>query len=337
MKKIIITIAIALLSSLTAMSETQRVAVFDPAGNAPSHVNEIVREIFSSVIVNTDGYIVLERSLIDHVLAENRFQGTGLVDDAQISELGRLMGANLAFVTSLTRMSDGNFFVSARVIDVVTARIERQQTARTSRAGEAELINTAEQLARDMFAQIAQPRARAQQGRQVSETQPVAFTADMLTADRRRVSQRGMQLTQTEVRQVMSRANNFDALQLYDRGMQRNRNANIVMYSGLGTIGAGGVTMLLAHPGIFGWRAGEYRWGSYVPFDRWNWGVMEVGMVIAGAGVTSIIIGAFMKPRSNRQVGDAVNMHNRNLNRAENTVELNFGVTNNGVGLVLNF
>jgi len=74
MRKNIFTIAVALFLSTTAMAENQRVAVFDPAGNAERHVNEIVREIFSSVIVNTDGYVVLERSLIDRVLAENLFQ-----------------------------------------------------------------------------------------------------------------------------------------------------------------------------------------------------------------------------------------------------------------------
>jgi len=325
MKKIIITIAIALLSSLTAMSETQRVAVFDPAGNAPSHVNEIVREIFSSVIVNTDGYIVLERSLIDHVLAENRFQGTGLVDDAQISELGRLMGANLAFVTSLTRMSDGNFFVSARVIDVVTARIERQQTARTSRAGEAELINTAEQLARDMFAQIAQPRVRTQLARPAVETPPVVITADMLTAERRRVYQGGMQLSQQEVRQVMSRTNNFNALAMYDRGMRRSRTANTLFWvSGVTFVGVGlGVGLIYYSGGEESWRRLD---------------ALMFGSIAGGAsGGALLISGAVLNRRGRNDIRDAVNTHNRSLNRAENSVELNFGVTNNGVGLVLNF
>jgi len=162
MRKNFITIAIALLFCTVAIAENQRVAVFDPAGNAERHINEIVREIFSSVIVNTDGYVVLERSLIDRVLAENLFQAEGLVDDAQISEMGRMMGANLAFVTSLTRMGDGNFFISARLIDVMTARIEKQQTARTSRATETELITTAERLAGEMFAQTTMSTAQPQ-------------------------------------------------------------------------------------------------------------------------------------------------------------------------------
>ncbi|MCL2416694.1 MAG: CsgG/HfaB family protein [Bacteroidales bacterium] len=332
MKKIITTITIAMLSTIAIMAENQRVAVFNPAGNADQHVNEIVREIFSSVIVNTDGYVVLERSLIDRVLAENRFQAEGLVDDAQISEMGRMMGANLAFVTSLTRMSDGNFFVSARLIDVTTARIERQQTARTSRASETELITTTERLAREMFAQTAQPPTRAQQParqqqtqqptRPAVETPPVMATADMLVADRRRVLRGGVELEQDEVRQIISNANNFSALQLYDRAMRRNKVANTLWWtvpSGIFVVAATGFTF----------SNSSYAFFEVVGFSLF---IAATGTVVAIVPITLLNLG------SRNDVRNAVSMHNRSLNRADNTnIELNFGITQNGVGLVLNF
>jgi len=320
MKKITITITIAMLSIVVASAENKRVAVFDPAGNAERHVNEIVREVFSSAIVNTAGYVVLERSLIDRVLAENRFQAEGLVDDAQITELGRMMGANLVFVTNLTRMSDGNFFISARVIDVLTARIERQQTARTSRAGETELITTTERLAREMFAQTAQSSARQQQPtRPAVSTLPVMATAELLVADRRKVFKAGMELNQSEVRQIMSNTNNFSALAMYDRGVRKNRTANIFLYTSGSTVLVCGIMAIVS--------GGSHRFGD----DAF----IAIG---AGVGVLVGIPGLIIRTGGKKDIQDAVNIHNRSSNRADNTnIELNFGITQNGMGLVLNF
>ena len=126
MKKLIITIVIALFS-ITAMAQDRKVAVFDPAGSVDKSLKEIVREEISSIIVNTGGYIVLERQLIDKVLEENKFQSGGLVDDSQISEIGKRMGANMVFVSSIMTMSGAggnNYYVSCKLIDVLTARIE---------------------------------------------------------------------------------------------------------------------------------------------------------------------------------------------------------------------
>ena len=94
MKRLIITSVIALLGFTVMAQEEKKVAVFDPAGSADDNIKEIVREVISSVVVNTGGYTVLERQLIDKVLAENRFQAGGMVDDSQIVEMGKLMGAN---------------------------------------------------------------------------------------------------------------------------------------------------------------------------------------------------------------------------------------------------
>jgi len=116
MKKVIIISVIALLS-LTAMAQDQKVAVFDPAGTAENTIKEVIREEISSIIVNTSGFTVLERQLINKVLEENKFQSGGLVDDTQISEIGKRMGANLVFVTSLS-MIGTNYHISCKLIDV---------------------------------------------------------------------------------------------------------------------------------------------------------------------------------------------------------------------------
>jgi hypothetical protein len=132
MHKIVITSILGILLSFTAMAQDKKVAVFDPAGKVDENTLEIVREEISSIIVNTAGYTVLERQLINKVLEENKFQQGSLVDDAQISEIGKRMGANYVFVTNITLMGDGIYYISCKMIDVLTARIEKQKTGQTT-------------------------------------------------------------------------------------------------------------------------------------------------------------------------------------------------------------
>ena len=168
MQKIIISSVIVIISLAAMAQEDRKVAVFDPAGNVEPHLKEIVREEISSIVVNTAGYTVLERQLIDRVLAENRFQASGLVDDTQISEMGRLMGANLAFVASVATLGS-NFHISCKLIDVHTARIERQRTAQTQR-GLNDLVEVVQRMVREMFVDAAPPQQTvAERQQQISQ------------------------------------------------------------------------------------------------------------------------------------------------------------------------
>ena len=56
--------------------EEQKVAVFDPVGAVSQNLKIIIREELSNAVVNTLGFTVLERELIEKVLAENEFQMT---------------------------------------------------------------------------------------------------------------------------------------------------------------------------------------------------------------------------------------------------------------------
>lgn len=132
-------------------AQDKKVAVFDPAGNVDNNVKEVVREEISSVVVNTVGYIVLERQLINKVLEESKFQKEGMVDDSQISEIGKMMGANYVFVSSISMVDKSTYYISFKMIDVLTARIEKQKTATTSRSGLAELINVVQKTVKEMF------------------------------------------------------------------------------------------------------------------------------------------------------------------------------------------
>ena len=300
-----LTVAVSLLLSVSAIAQDQqRVAIFDPVGNVPSFIRDIVREEISSVVVNTPGYIVLERALIAQVLQEDQFQATGLVDDAQVSEIGRRLGANLAFVTNITQMTGGNFHISARLIDVGTARVDRQQTALTTR-GDADLVQVVNQLARGMFEQaaaVAPPVAQPVQ--QVAA--PVAVVGNRLTANGRRVFQDGRRLSASEVRNVMAGTN---ALHTYNQGRRQATTGNLMLYPGAFMLGAG-IGMLDVAP-------------DHAP-------------VIVGVGAGLMVYGFILVNRSGRTIGQSV--HQFNTGATASTVELNFGVTQSGnIGLALNF
>jgi len=207
MKKIITTSLIALLVGFTATAQSKKVAIFDPAGSVDKNIKEIVREEISSIIVNAGGYTVLERSLINKVLEESKFQQSGLVEDSQVSEMGKRMGANIVFVSSVTRMSSSSYYVSCKVIDVQTARIEMQRTAQTQQ-GVSDLLQAVQRMVRLMF-------------------KPALLTTK-LTATGRRVYAGDIMLPKDEVRLTM----NTQALQLYNKGILRRKigNAFLITY-----------------------------------------------------------------------------------------------------------
>jgi hypothetical protein len=131
MKRIII-LGLFLWMALFSPAQEQklRVAVFDPAisgKNFDDGMGVIIRELVSSVIVNTGKYIIIERSLIDKILNEQKFSNSGAVDDSQISQLGKLAGANKVILAVLSSAGDKGL-LSLKMIDVESAGVESQKT-----------------------------------------------------------------------------------------------------------------------------------------------------------------------------------------------------------------
>ncbi len=145
MKKIIFLPVFILLMSFVQAQTIKKVAVFDPEGNVVESIRHIVREEISNAIVNTPNYAVVERSMIEKVLAESKFQSEGLVDDSQISELGRMMGADYVCYGSIAGIGN-NYYISLKMVDVITARVMLQRTG-TTEEGMKDLISLVESLA----------------------------------------------------------------------------------------------------------------------------------------------------------------------------------------------
>jgi hypothetical protein len=135
MKRIIICVgllicAIAHPLLAQAQEEKPRVAIFDPAGTAKNmdeSMAVVVREMVSSAIVNTGKYNIVERSLIDRVLKEQKFSNSGAVDESQVSAIGKLAGADKVVLSVFTSAGTDKVMLSLKIIDVESASVESQK------------------------------------------------------------------------------------------------------------------------------------------------------------------------------------------------------------------
>jgi hypothetical protein len=323
MKKVIITSVIALFS-LTAMAQDRKVAVFDPAGNVDNNTKEMVREEIISILVNTRGYMVLERQLIDKALEENRFQAGALFDETKAGEIGIKLGADKVFVTNITTMGNNNLYISCKMIDMSTMsmHIEMQKSAQTQR-GTGDLISVIQKLVREMLADVA-----------VNE--------NMLTVEGRRVYQKGVKLDKYEVRSLMA---NTDALRVYNKGQSRNTTGNVLLITGVALI-AGGAYIAAAQPldsrytenglRVYSYSDGiDYRDNNiyYHYDDERNLGY---GVAFIGAGVVATVTGMIIKATGKSPIKKSVNMYNSGTGRTT-SMNVKVGFTGNRVGLTLNF
>lgn len=111
-----------------------RIAVFDPtsSGTAIDEGTKVaVREIISSTIVNAGTYDIVERSLLEKVMQEQSFSNSGIVDDNDATEIGKLAGAHKVLLSVITQTS-GRKILSVKMIDVKTASVERQKVQMVS-------------------------------------------------------------------------------------------------------------------------------------------------------------------------------------------------------------
>ena len=138
------------LSSYAQNDEKLRVAIFDPSSSGTS-IDEgtqiAVREVISSTIVNTGKYNIVERSLLEKVMKEQEFSNSGVVDDMQATEVGKLAGAN-KIVLSVVTLTGGRNMISIKLIDVKTASVDRQKVKIVTSG---ELLETIEPLTLDLL------------------------------------------------------------------------------------------------------------------------------------------------------------------------------------------
>lgn len=130
-----------LARELRASAETgrvRRIAVlpFSPAGRPDAEGGLILSERLVSRLAGTGGLEIVERTLLDKVLEEQRLGTSGALDPRQAREVGRLLGVDAIVTGTFTQMADRRVEVHARLIDSHTARILGAATARVEKEWE---------------------------------------------------------------------------------------------------------------------------------------------------------------------------------------------------------
>ena len=141
--------------------------------------------------------------------------------------------------------------------------------------------------------------------------QPPAIT---LHSKRRRVYMDEIELPKDEVRRIME---NTHALHVYNRGIARNKWGNIFLISG-GALMLGGISV-----------------GPYTDSNT----LENIAFSCASLGMLVLPLGLIIKPLSIRPIKQSVRQYNIETARMRNTnnIEMDFGITGNGMGLVLRF
>ena len=136
--------------SLTAFAENQKIAILEPTSSG-TNIDEgtriAIRELISSAIVNTNSYIIVERSQLDKVIKEQHFSHSGFVDDSQAIQIGRLTGANKV-ILSVVSATGNRVMLSVKLLDVTTATIEKQKAKVLSSV---ELLDAVESIAAELL------------------------------------------------------------------------------------------------------------------------------------------------------------------------------------------
>ena len=191
-----------------------------------------------------------------------------------------------------------------------------------------QIQNDLDNLRREMQAELLAYRqsSRGAADRQISEPR--------LTAKGFRVYEDGVLLHENDVRAMMS--SNPRALNLYREGMN-DRSARGRMTFGIVSFGISAsywTVRVIANPTFEDSRGN--RWIE----SGWYWGDLMIGGLFGVYGVIFTPWGASNTRRGQRNIQHSVNMYNRgqpNVQTKNSNIELHFGVTQNGLGLVLNF
>jgi TolB-like protein len=87
-----------------------------------TRLGRVVADKMISTLVNSGRFSVLERDLIDRVIAEQKFQLSPFADEGSAAEFGKILGAE-AIVTGKLSDLGSVFYLSTRVIDVATGSL----------------------------------------------------------------------------------------------------------------------------------------------------------------------------------------------------------------------
>lgn len=126
MKKVFLLLCLT-LTSLITFGQIQKVAILevvDREGRMTYSQKMMLRSNMARAVTNTIGYEAYDRSDVDAIMSEQDFQRTGLVSETEIRRLNEMTGVSLILVTEAVLTGDNRIFVSVKILNVETGRVE---------------------------------------------------------------------------------------------------------------------------------------------------------------------------------------------------------------------
>lgn len=146
--------------SLTAFAQQKKVAVYiigDDEG-----VNKVLESMLVSAIARSDEYIAIERTaaFLAELSKEQNYQRTGAVDDDELSRLGKQFGVQYVCVAAVTEAFNEKY-LSARLIDVESAQVERTASSSGAIQSLEGLINAANSVSSNLLVKLGEKQSNS--------------------------------------------------------------------------------------------------------------------------------------------------------------------------------
>ena len=99
-----------------------------------SKLGRYMAEKLTPYFTRSDQFQVLERALMDQVIAEQQFQVSAFVDESSTREIGKLLGAETIVSGTISELNDA-FYFNAKVVDVSSGKLLTAIDVETDRTG----------------------------------------------------------------------------------------------------------------------------------------------------------------------------------------------------------
>jgi hypothetical protein len=143
------------LYNLAAAQDRQTIAVY-MAGDEPQGamgVHKVMGGELARTISQSAKYSAVDRTdaIIRQLSSEHQFQRSGAVSDEQIKNLGKQFGVQYLCIADISLVGGRSYYLDVRLVDVVTAEIQRTITAGSSLKNVNEMMQVAQKIAFELI------------------------------------------------------------------------------------------------------------------------------------------------------------------------------------------
>ncbi len=178
-KKTLLLLCLVLSTLISYAEATKKVAILevvDKEGMLSYSQKVLLRSTMARAIANREGYEAYDRTDVDAIMSEHEFQRSGLVSESEIRTLGEMTGVSLILVTEGVLVGNDKLFVSAKIINIETEKVEMMDNITVGLNSE-EIRTGCETLVKRMIGVSASTIAREEAMRKKSNTNAIIASA----------------------------------------------------------------------------------------------------------------------------------------------------------------